>query len=151
MPLSNPTSKAEAVPEDIMDWTEGRAVVASGSPFAPVEVDGRTRIIGQANNVFIFPGVGLGAIVGEAHEVTDEMFLVAAHTLADSVTPDRLAAGALYPPVSQLRDVARAIAIRVVCQARDCGVGRGFHDDQIDRAVDAAMWLPAYRRLSTDI
>ena len=150
MPLSNPTSKAEAVPEDIVRWSEGRAIVATGSPFPPVEIDGRPRIIGQANNVFIFPGVGLGAIVAEAHEVTDEMFLVAAHTLADSVTPDRLAAGALYPPVSQLREVARSIAIRVVCQARDCGVGRGFHDDQIDRAVDAAMWLPAYRRLSAN-
>ncbi len=79
--------------------------------------------------------------------MTDEMFLVAAHTLADLVTPDRLEAGAIYPPVSALREVSRAIAIRVVCQARDCGVGRGFHDEQIERAVDAAMWFPEYPRL----
>ncbi len=145
-PLSNPTSKSEALPEDVLRWSEGRAVVATGSPFPPVEIGGRVRLIGQANNVFVFPGVGLGAIVGEAHEVTDEMFLVAAHTLAEFVSEDRLAAGAVYPPVSSLRDVTRAIAVRVVCQARDCGVGRGFHDEQIVRAVDEAMWYPAYPR-----
>jgi malic enzyme len=146
MPLSNPTSRSEAAAEEILHWTEGRAVVASGSPFPPVEIAGRTRLIGQANNVFIFPGVGLGAIVAEAREVTDEMFLVAAHTLADTVTADRLAAGALYPPISSLRAVTRAIAVRVVCEARDCGVGRGLHDDQIEQAVDDAMWYPTYPR-----
>ncbi|MDA8203032.1 MAG: NAD-dependent malic enzyme [Chloroflexi bacterium] len=145
-PLSNPTSKSEALPEDVLRWSEGRAVVATGSPFPPVEIGGRVRLIGQANNVFVFPGVGLGAIVGEAREVTDEMFLVAAHTLADFVSEDRLAAGAVYPPVSSLREVTRAIAVRVVCQARDCGVGRGYHDEQIVRAVGEAMWYPAYPR-----
>ena len=145
LPLSNPTSKTEALPEDIMTWTGGRAVVATGSPFPPVSIDGRNRLIGQANNVFVFPGVGLGAIVAEAREVTDEMFLVAAHILADSVTEERLAQGSLYPPVASLRAVSRAIAEGVVCQARDCGVGRGYHDDRIAAAVEDAMWVPAYR------
>ena len=89
--------------------------------------------------------MGLGAIVGEAHEVTDEMFLIAAHTLAAHVTPEPLATGAIYPPVAELRNVSRAIAEKVVCQARDCGVGRGYHDNQIATAVEAAMWYPTYR------
>jgi malate dehydrogenase (oxaloacetate-decarboxylating) len=143
-PLSNPTSKAEAVPADVLRWSGGRAVVATGSPFDPVEVDGRTRLIGQANNVFIFPGVGLGAVVADARAVTDEMFLVAARTLAAAVTPERLAAGALYPAAASLRDVSRRIAMRVVCEARDCGVGRALHEDRVADAVDAAMWFPSY-------
>ncbi len=144
MPLSNPTSQTEAIPSDLIAWTNGRAVVATGSPFEPVEYGGRRHLVGQANNVFVFPGVGLGVIVAEAHEVSDAMFLVAARALADSVTSDRLAAGAIYPPVSALRDVSRRIAMAVVCEARSCGVGRAFHDEQLQSAVDAAMWHPEY-------
>ena len=143
-PLSNPTAKTEAVPADIMAWTSGRALIATGSPFEPVVVDGEARIIGQANNVFIFPGLGLGAIVAEAREITDQMFLLAAQTLADMVTPERLAAGALYPAVSELREVSRQIAGKVVCQSRDCGVGRLYRDDEVLDAVDSAVWSPAY-------
>lgn len=146
MPLSNPTSNCEAIPEDVLRWTDGRAVIATGSPFAPVNAQGRLQLVGQANNVFIFPGVGLGAIVAHARLVTDEMFLVAARTLADQVEVERLAAGALYPPVSSLRDVTREIAIRVARQARDAGVGRALDEANLARAVDAAMWFPAYRR-----
>jgi len=143
-PLSNPTAKAEAVPADIMAWTGGRALIATGSPFEPVVVDGKSRVIGQANNVFIFPGLGLGAIVAEAREITDEMFLLAAETLAEMVSPERLAAGALYPAVSELREVSRQIAARVVCQSRDCGVGRLYRDEEVFGAVDSAIWFPAY-------
>jgi len=143
-PLSNPTAKTEATPADIMTWTEGRALIATGSPFEPVAVDGKSHIIGQANNVFIFPGLGLGAIVAEAREITDEMFLLAAETLAGMVSDERLAAGALYPAVSELREVSRQIAARVVCQSRDCGVGRQYRDDEVLDAVDSAIWSPAY-------
>ena len=143
-PLSNPTAKTEAIPADIMTWTDGRALIATGSPFESVVVSGKSRIIGQANNVFIFPGMGLGAIVAEAREITDEMFLLAAETLAEMVSPDRLAAGALYPAVSELREVSRQIAVRVVCQSRDCGVGRLYRDDEVLGAVDSAIWSPAY-------
>jgi malic enzyme len=143
-PLSNPTAKTEAVPADIMAWTGGRALIATGSPFEPVTVNGESRIIGQANNVFIFPGMGLGAIVAEAREITDEMFLLTAGTLAEMVSPERLAAGALYPAVSELRDVSRQIAAKVVCQSRDCGVGRLYRDEEVFDAVDSAIWFPAY-------
>jgi malic enzyme len=148
-PLSNPTAKTEALPADIMAWTDGRALIATGSPFESVEVGGVERIIGQANNVFIFPGMGLGAIVAEAREITDEMFLLAARTLAGMVSPERLAAGALYPAVADLRAVSREIAMKVVCQSRDCGVGRLYREDEVPEAVDSAMWYPeylAYRR-----
>ena len=143
-PLSNPTAKTEAIPADILAWTDGRALIATGSPFESVRVDGVEHVIGQANNVFIFPGLGLGAIVAEAREITDEMFLLAARTLAEMVAPERLAAGALYPAVSDLRRVSREIAAKVVCQSRDCGVGRLYRDEEVFDAVDSAMWYPDY-------
>jgi malic enzyme len=136
LPLSNPTSACEATPADVLAWTDGRAIVATGSPFAAVEHGGRRHETGQANNAFIFPGVGLGAIVAEARTVTDRMFLLAARALADEVTDDRLAIGALYPPVSALRAVSRRIAVVV---AREAG---GL--DDVEGAIDAAMWWPAY-------
>jgi len=144
LPLSNPTSKTEARPEDIMEWTRGRAIVATGSPFAPVVRGERTHVIGQANNAFVFPGIGLGAVVAEAREITDEMFLTAADAMAATVGEERLAVGALYPNQSELRSVSREVALAVVRSARDCGVGRHFHDDEIEPAVDAMMWFPSY-------
>ena len=143
-PLSNPTAMAEATPADILSWTDGHALVASGSPFDPVDTQTGQRIIGQANNVFIFPGLGLGAIVAEAHEITDALFLAAAETLAEVVDEDRLVVGALYPPQAALRDVSRRIAVRVVREARDAGLGRMIADHEIEPAVDAAMWWPDY-------
>ncbi len=141
LPLSNPTSACEATPADILTWTGGRALVATGSPFAALELDGRRHVIGQANNAFIFPGVGLGAIVAEARTVTDRMFLLAARALADLVTTERLSTGALYPPVDQLRAVSRRIAITVATEA---GSVEGAADTSVEAAVDAAMWWPAY-------
>jgi len=144
MPLSNPTSKTEAQPVDVMEWTRGRALVSTGSPFPPVVRGERTHVIGQANNAFVFPGIGLGAVVAEAREVTDEMFLVAAEALAHQVTEERLEEGALYPNQSELRTVSRAVAIAVARCARDCGVGRHFRDEEIEPAVDAMVWDPDY-------
>jgi malate dehydrogenase (oxaloacetate-decarboxylating) len=144
LPLSNPTSRSEAVPANLLRWTDGRALVATGSPFEPVRHGGRAHVIGQANNVFIFPGVGLGAIVSQAREISDAMFLVAARAVAGQVTAQRLAQGALYPSVSSLREVSRAVAVAVVREARDSGLGRALGDEQVDPAVDEAMWFPAY-------
>ena len=143
-PMSNPTSKSEAVPLDLLAWTEGRALVATGSPFAPVVHDGRTTVIGQGNNAFVFPGVGLGVLVSDADEVTDGMFAAAAAALAAEVSAEDLAAGSLFPPVHELRRVTARIAEAVVAQARDEGVGRPIADDAIPRRVQEAMWDPAY-------
>jgi len=144
LPLSNPTSHSEATPADVLEWSEGRSLVATGSPFEPVKVGGTTRIIGQANNVFVFPGIGLGVMVAGAREVTDRMFLVAATTLASLVSDERLAEGALFPAITELRSISRAIAVAVAREARDRGIGRMATDDQIEDAVDDAMWTPDY-------
>ena len=147
-PLSNPTSRTEATPSQVLAWTDGRALVATGSPFDPVIVDGRPRLIGQANNAFIFPGVGLAAIVAGARQVSDTQFLVAAHTLAGLVTAERLAEGALYPPIRDLRSVSREIAVEVV---RSFGTVDGLPlaaGDQgradAEAAVDESIWWPEY-------
>ncbi|HSK53436.1 MAG TPA: NAD-dependent malic enzyme [Clostridia bacterium] len=144
MPLSNPTSKSEAVPADILRWTGGRALVATGSPFAPVELDGVRHEVGQANNVFVFPGLGLGAIVAEARGISDAMLLVAARALVGEVAEDRLATGALYPPVHELRRVSRSIAIAVAAEAVRSGLAGVAPDTDLEAAVDEAMWWPAY-------
>ena len=143
-PMSNPTSKSEAVPLDLLAWTEGRALVATGSPFAPVHHDGRTTVIGQGNNAFVFPGVGLGVLVSDADHVTDGMFAAAAAALAAEVSAEDLASGSLFPPVHELRRVTARIAEAVVAQARDEGVGRPIADDAIPQRVQEAMWDPAY-------
>ncbi len=144
LPLSNPTSKSECTPKDALEWTGGRAIVATGSPFEPVVHAGKRHVIGQSNNVFIFPGVGLGAIVSETREVSDEMFAVAAQTLAGSVSDDRLAQGAIFPDQSELREVSFRIACAVVRTARDAHLGRAIPDAEIEDTVRGAVWTPSY-------
>ena len=144
LPLSNPTSQSECTPTDALDWTGGRAIVATGSPFADVVHAGKRCVIGQSNNVFIFPGVGLGAIVSEAREISDAMFAVAARTLADCVGEERLAVGAIYPSQSELREVSFRIACEVVRTARDSGLGRAIPDAEIEATVRHAVWYPSY-------
>jgi len=140
-PLSNPTSHTEAAPADLMAWTGGRALVATGSPFDPVQAGGRTRIISQANNLYTFPGIGLGTIAAGARGVTDQMLLAAARTLAGQVSASRLADGALYPPLSGLRAISRAVAVAVATEAQRAGLAQVTDPGQ---AVDAEMWTPDY-------
>ena len=146
-PLSNPTSQAEASPADVVKWTEGRALVSTGSPFPAVVHAGRTRRIGQGNNVFVFPGVGLGALVAEAREITDGMFRAAAERLADELREEDMAAGALYPPIPALRRVTAHIAEAVVRQAWADGAAADVPGDDVARRVAEAMWEPHYVRL----
>ncbi len=142
--LSNPSSRVEATPADILGWSDGRALIATGSPFAPVSWKGGRRPVGQANNVFIFPGVGLGAVVAEATRITEEMFLVAARSFSDQVSDERLASGALYPPVESLADISREVALAVATEAVASGVAGVRSDTDLSAVVDEAMWWPAY-------
>jgi malate dehydrogenase (oxaloacetate-decarboxylating) len=143
-PLSNPTLRSEASPQDLLDWTEGRAIVGTGSPFPPVTRDGKVVKIDQTNNSYIFPGVGLGVLAVGARRVSDRMFEVAARTLA-SVSPARTEPGAtLLPPVTDLRRVAVLVARAVARQARAEGLCDPFEDAEIDGRIEAKMWQPAY-------
>ena len=121
-PLSNPTSKSEALPVDVIAWTEGRAFVATGSPFDDVQYEGRRIRIGQCNNAYIFPGVGLGVIASRARRVTDAMFVAAARALSELSPARRYPSQALLPPLSEVREVAKRVAVAVVMQAREPAV-----------------------------
>ena len=143
LPLSNPTSQSEAIPADVLRWTDGRALVATGSPFAPVDFGGRTFRIGQANNVFVFPGVGLGAITSEAREVTEDMFAAAAAALAAEVTPEDLSEGSLFPRIGRLRSVTASVAKAVVSEALRSGLATRKIEDP-GAEVAKAMWEPSY-------
>lgn len=142
--FSNPTSKSECKPEDAIRWTRGRALVATGSPFPPVTFEEKSHVVGQGNNVFIFPGLGMGAIISEAHEINDAMLLTAATTLAEITDTKRHALRALYPSQRDLRTISFKIACAVARCARDTGIGRYLTDTEIEENVEAATWYPTY-------
>jgi malic enzyme len=142
LPLSNPTANTEVTPKSAFTWTEGRAIVATGSPFAPVVYDGVEHRVGQANNVFIFPGMGLGVLTVRAREVTDHMFLAAAYALADEVGDDLLAKGQIYPDICDVRPVSRRVASAVAKAAIEDGVAEPL--DDLEASIDAEMWVPEY-------
>jgi malate dehydrogenase (oxaloacetate-decarboxylating) len=145
LPLSNPTSLAEAQPEDLIRWTGGRALIATGSPFRPVHHDGRSYRIAQANNALIFPGLGLGAIVVRARRITTAMLTAAARTLADLC--DRTSSDtALLPPVDNLRPISAAVALAVADVAQQQGLARISFDDPTEQ-ISQAMWRPEYPKI----
>jgi malate dehydrogenase (oxaloacetate-decarboxylating) len=153
-PLSNPTSRSEAAPADLIAWTDGRAMVATGSPFPDVHYGGRTIHIGQCNNIFIFPGVGLGVLASGARRVADSMFVAAAHALSEH-SPARRNPGtaqgdppaSLFPMLEHVREVSRDIALAVGAEAQRAGLAEPTTPQELARRVDATMWTPRYARL----
>jgi malic enzyme len=143
-PLSNPTSKAECTPSEALQHSDGRALVATGSPFDPVFYEGRKHVIGQCNNAFIFPGVGLGVLISEASRVTDSMFLAAARALADFTITHAASDTCLYPSLNDLRTASRLIAFHVARTARDEGFGHSLDDHALQAAIEDFCWLPEY-------
>lgn len=143
--LSNPTSKAECTAEDAYRRTQGRAIFAGGSPFGPVSVEGKTLVPSQGNNVYIFPGVGLGVIASGARQVTDEMFFLAAQALASLVTEDDLAQGSVYPPLAKIREVSATIAATVAETAYRRDLASKPRPDDILSYIKSLMYEPGYQ------
>jgi malate dehydrogenase (oxaloacetate-decarboxylating)(NADP+) len=142
--LSNPTPNAECTAEQAYTWTSGRVVFASGSPFAPVALNGHVQATGQANNSFVFPGVGFGLLLAGARRVDDELFLAAARALAAQVTDADLRDGRIFPPAARMRDVALAVAVAVASAAYSRGLTTKPEPADLGAAAAAAMYVPSY-------
>ena len=140
MPLSNPTSQIEAHPKDILQWTDGQALVATGSPFLPIELFGKTFPIAQCNNSYIFPGIGLGAIASKATRITDGMLMASAQALADSA-----GAGQMLPPLRDVQAVSKRIALAVGLAAQRDLVAEPGSEQALREAIDEHFWYPVYR------
>ena len=143
-PLSNPTSKSEASPADLISWTEGRALVATGSPYGNVFYNGREIPIGQCNNAFIFPGVGLGVIASGSRRVTNEMFVAAARALARFSPALRDPHGSLFPALERVRAISRDVAVEVAFEAQRAGLAEAASREATARMVEARMWAARY-------
>jgi malate dehydrogenase (oxaloacetate-decarboxylating) len=141
-PLSNPTNNCEATPQDIIQWTQGRAIIATGSPFADVDYEGSRYPIGQGNNAFIFPGLGFAAVLGECTRISDAMVLESAYALADYIAENGLTNGLIYPPVADLKKVSLRVATRVLAKAIEEGVAsrQELNGMDLETYVKAHIW-----------
>jgi malate dehydrogenase (oxaloacetate-decarboxylating) len=149
LPLSNPTSRCEATPGNVIRWTDGRAIVGTGSPFAPVSFNGEDYKIAQTNNSYIFPGMALGIMSSKARRVSDGMIMAAAHALAALSPTQTDPGGALLPPLQSLREVSTSVALAVGRQAEDegiAGIKGGAFVDELRANVWEPVYLPYRRR-----
>jgi malate dehydrogenase (oxaloacetate-decarboxylating) len=145
-PLSNPTSRSEATPQDLMDWTEGRALIGTGSPFEPVNLNGKKVKIAQTNNSYIFPGLALGIVASRARYVTDTMVKAAATELIRHLPTQKDKEGSLLPPISEARNIGRVIAQAVGRQAIQDGQAQVADEDALSRELEANIWEPVYEQ-----
>jgi len=144
-PLSNPTSRCEAAPSDLLAWTEGRAVIGTGSPFPPVIRKGVPTRVDQTNNSYVFPGIGLGAITIQARRISDGMLLAAAQAIAEASPSRRDGKANLLPPVAELRDVSYRVALAVAIEAQSAGLAEPTSRDELESRIRSKMWTPRYR------
>jgi malate dehydrogenase (oxaloacetate-decarboxylating) len=149
MPMSNPTALAEAVPEDLIEWTEGKALIATGSPFNNVEYNGVSYEIGQSNNAFVFPGLGLGAIVAKAETISKGMLAASANAVA-KMSDSSLPGASLLPSINQLQEVSKAVAIEVAKTAIAEGIAKAEIKD-IEKVVTDSMWKPEYKIVTRQV
>lgn len=143
-PMSNPISRCEAKPADVLKWSKGQALVATGSPFPAVTIGDKTYEIAQSNNCYIFPGMGLGIVASGANRVSDEMFMAAAKALSDTSPALHTQGGALLPPLSGVREVSKKIALAVGLQAQKDGHAKAISVDELSKKIDEVMWQPEY-------
>jgi malate dehydrogenase (oxaloacetate-decarboxylating) len=143
-PLSNPTDRAEATPHDLFEWTEGKAVIGTGSPFPPVARDGHSFRVDQTNNAYVYPGIGLGAIAARARRISDGMFLAAARTIAEMSPAKHDPQANLLPSLVHSRELSFHVAVAVARQAQADGLADAASDEAIVAAVKAKMWEPVY-------
>jgi malate dehydrogenase (oxaloacetate-decarboxylating) len=149
--LSNPSSRVEALPEDLIRWTGGKAIIATGSPFEPVEYEGRKFVISQCNNSYIFPGIGLAVVAGGISRVTNEMMMAASEVLAENSPLSTDNTSALLPPLSAVRELSKAIAHAVINVAQEQGLAAEATQEAVYAAVESNVWhagYRAYRRVS---
>lgn len=145
-PLSNPTSRAEAIPADLLHWSAGKALIASGSPFDPIDLNGHQINIAQCNNSYIFPGVGLGVVAGAATRVSNKMMMAAAIALSELAPAIKTGEGRLLPELTKIREVSRHIAKAVIAQGMSEGHIKTMSDSDIDKAIETSMWVPQYEQ-----
>jgi len=150
LPRSNPTDTVEARPAQLLEWTNGAAIIGTGSPFAPVTHNGVTHHIGQCNNAFVFPGIGLGAIVVGATAVPDEAFAAAARALYECTGRSRVPGASIFPPISALRSVSTKVAVEVACALVEYGAAPPMPRADIEARVAEATWEPRYLPYRTE-
>jgi malate dehydrogenase (oxaloacetate-decarboxylating) len=145
-PLSNPTDRSEASPQNLLAWTEGRAVIGTGSPFPPLKRNGSEFHVDQTNNAYVYPGIGLGAIAARARRISDGMFLAAARVIAELSPARRDRNATLLPPLVDLRKISFRVALAVARCAQAEGLTPPLAEDELEAAVAAKMWQPVYAR-----
>jgi malate dehydrogenase (oxaloacetate-decarboxylating)(NADP+) len=146
-PFSNPTSRSECTAEEAYHWSDGRAIFASGSPFPPVRMNGKTFIPGQGNNVYIFPAMGMAIYATQAHQVTDELFIEAAKAVAEQVSQQDLDLGLIYPPQAAILKTSLHVAEKVAALIFERGLARVDRPDDIRSFIAAMAYRPEYQPL----